>query len=109
MRPHKALGQRSPQEVYYRSTREYTPGIESWQYPEGMSAKYVCRNGAIRWGSGKWINVSTTLREKYIGLEPIAEGTWRVFFRDVLLGYLDEKEFRIQDDQGRLRRNVKKV
>lgn len=109
VRPHRALGQRSPQEVYYRSTREYITGIEAWQYPEGMSVKYVCRNGAIRWGSGKWITVSTTLKEKYIGLEPIAQGTWRVYFRNVLLGYLDEKERRIQDDQGRLRRNVKKV
>ena len=71
--------------------------------------KYVCRNGAIRWGNAKWITVSTTLKEKYIGLEQIAEGKWRVYYRNVLFGYLDEKEMRILDDEGRFRRNKKIV
>jgi hypothetical protein len=71
--------------------------------------KYVCRNGAIRWGADRWVTVSTTLIEKYVGLEPIADGKWRVYYRNYLLGYLDERELRIMDDQGRFRRNVKKV
>jgi hypothetical protein len=29
----------------------------------------VCRNGAIRWGSGKWVVVSSTLIERYVGLD----------------------------------------
>ena len=70
--------------------------------------KYVCRNGAIRWGSGKWVMVSTTLATRYVGLEEMAEGKWRVYFRDTLLGYLDEESRRIQDDLGRLRRAEKK-
>ena len=71
--------------------------------------KYVCRNGAIRWGAAKWVVVSSTLIERYIGLELIAEKTWRVYYRDVLLGYLDEAQLRILDDQGRLHRAKKKV
>ena len=39
-----------------------------------MVVKYVCRNGAIRWGFGKWVVVSSTLIEKYIGLEEMATG-----------------------------------
>ena len=62
--------------------------------------KYVCRNGAIRWGSGKWVVVSSTLIERYVGLELIAEKKWRVHYRDVLLGYLDEEKLRILGDQG---------
>ncbi len=51
--------------------------------------------------------VSTTLIEKYIGLEQFAPGKWRVYYRNVLLGYLDEDELRIVDDEGRLRRTDK--
>jgi transposase InsO family protein len=109
VKPHQSLGQDTPQEQYYRSAKKYEGKIEPWQYPEGTVVKYVCRNGAIRWGRGKWITVSSTLIEKYIGLEQIAEGKWRVYYRNVLLGYLDEKEMRILDDQGRFRRNKKKV
>jgi hypothetical protein len=46
--------------------------------------------------------VSTTLIEKYIGLEEIVNGKWRVYYRDTLLGYLDERQLRIQDELGRL-------
>jgi hypothetical protein len=53
-----------------------------------MSVKYVCRNGAIRWGAGKWVMVSTTLTEKYIALEQFAEDKWRVYYRNTLLAIL---------------------
>ena len=74
-----------------------------------MVVKYVGRNGAIRWGVGKWVMVSTTLVTEYVGLEEIATGKWRVYFRDTLIGYLDEETLRIQDDLGRLRRAEKKL
>jgi hypothetical protein len=108
-RPHQALGQCSPQQLYCRSSRKYPRRTAPWSYPEGMCVKYVCRNGAIRWSASKWVTISTTLIEKYIGLEQFAEDKWRGYYRDVLLGYLDERELRIQDDQGRLRRNIKQV
>jgi len=107
-RPHQALGQRRPQEFYRRSRRRLPQNTRPWKYPQGMVVKYVCRNGAIRWGFGKWVMVSTTLATRYVGLEEMAEGKWRVYFRNTLLGYLDEESLRIQDDLGRLRRAEKK-
>ena len=107
VRPHQSLEADTPQERYYRATKVYDGTIEPWKYPEGTVVKYVCRNGAIRWGNKKWITVSTTLKERHIGLEQIAEGKWRVYYRNVLLGYLDEKEMRILDNEGRFRRNKK--
>jgi transposase InsO family protein len=106
-RPHQALGQRRPKEFYRRSPRRLPRITKTWKYPEGMCTKYVCRNGAIRWGSSRWVVVSTTLIEKYIGLEEIVKGKWRVYYRDTLLGYLDERELRIQDELGRLQRATK--
>ena len=107
-RPHQALGQRRPRELYRPSRRRLAKRSRPWKYPQGTVVKYVCRNGAVRWGFGKWVMVSTTLATKYIGLEEMATGKWRVYFRDTLLGYLDESSLRIQDDQGRLHRARKK-
>lgn len=109
VRPHQALHGRTPQDLYYRSARTYDGTIQRYEYPAEFQVKYVCRNGAIRWGADRWVTVSTTLIEKYVGLEQIADGKWRVYYRNYLLGYLDERELRIMDDQGRFRRNVKKV
>lgn len=109
VRPHQSLGKHTPQELYYRSARTYETKVEPWTYPDGFVVKYVCRNGAIRWGGGKWVAVSSTLIERYVGLEPIADKKWRVYYRNVLLGYLDEEKLRILDDQGRLHRAKKKV
>ncbi len=106
-RPHQALGQRRPKEFYHRSSRSLPRTMRPWKYPQGISTKYVCRNGAIRWGASKWVVVSTTLIEKYVGLEEIVKGKWRVYYRDTLLGYLDERELRIQDQHGRLMRAAK--
>ena len=107
-RPHQALGQRKPCEFYQHSRRRPPAQIRPWKYSHGMVVKYVCRNGAVRWGFGKWVFVSITLATRYIGLEEMAVGKWRVYYRDTLLGYLDEQVLRIQDDLGRLRRAQKK-
>jgi transposase InsO family protein len=106
-RPHQALGQRRPKDFYHRSSRSLPRTMRPWKYPQGICTKYVCRNGAIRWGASKWVIVSTTLIEKYVGLEEIVKGKWRVYYRDTLLGYLDERELRIQDQIGRLLRAAK--
>jgi transposase InsO family protein len=103
-RPHQALGQRRPRELYRRSRRRMPATIRVWKYPPGIATKYVCRNGALRWGNSRWVVVSSTLIERYVGLEEIVKGKWRVYYRDTLLGYLDERELRIQDQTGRLRR-----
>jgi hypothetical protein len=46
---------------------------------------------------------------KYVRLEHIAPGRWRVYYGDVFLGYLHEKQIRLLDDQGPLRRTGRKV
>jgi transposase InsO family protein len=108
IRPHQALDGRRPQELYYCSSRVYDGTIQLYTYPPWFDIRYVCLNGAIRWGANKWIFATTALAGKYVGLEPIAKGIWRVYFRNYLIGYLHEKEMRILDDLGRYRR-VQKV
>lgn len=105
VRPHQALSNQTPSEVHRRSPRSYPRKIREWEYPKEMVVRYVSRNGAIRWKSTQWVGVSTTLAEKHVGLEELGNGIWRVFFRGKLLGYLDERTRRIEDERGRIKRN----
>jgi len=102
--PHKALDNKTPRSIYRRSDRIYTDKIECWDYQGTFEIKRVLKNGAIRWGNDNWIMVATPLIGKDIGLEEIGDGLFRVYFRFKLLGYLDVKKLRIQDIQGRLKR-----
>jgi len=86
--PRDVFKQATPQELYYRSAQSCHGDIEPWKYPDGIVVKYVRRNEAMRWRAGKWVIVSTTLIGRYIGLDPIAQEKWRVYFRNLLLGYL---------------------
>ncbi len=104
-RPHEALGLETPGSVHVSSLRQYKNRVSKWEYPLHFEVRRVCRNGALRWGTTKWIMISTTLIEKYVGLEEIGQGIWRVLFRQKLLGYFEEKVLRIQDELGRLKRN----
>ena len=107
-RPHQALGQRRPKEFYRRSSRRLPRTITAVEVSRRACAPNTCAaTERIRWGASKWVVVSTTLIEKYVGLEEIVKGKWRVYYRDTLLGYLDERELRIQDELGRLLRAAK--
>lgn len=104
-RPHEALGLETPGSVHVSSRRQYKSRVSKWEYPSHCMVRRVCKNGALRWGTEKWIMVSTTLIGKHVGLEEIGNGIWRVLFRQKLLGYFDEELLRIQDELGRIKRN----
>lgn len=97
VRPHKALGNKTPASVHVKSDRQFKERVEEWDYPSDNTVRKVYKNGAIRWGSDYWVTVATPLIGKYIGLHELGNGIWRVYFRDKLLGHLDERSLRIND------------
>jgi len=103
VRPHEALDQRRPAMLYGPSDRLYVPRLQPITYPEHFEIRRVSTNGGIRWNK-RWVNVSHILAALPVGLEPLASGTWNVFFGPVHLGWLDERDYRIHDHRGRLKR-----
>jgi len=97
VRPHKALGNRTPASVYTPSPRPFPARISPWDYPRDFKVMRVFKNGAIRWNSDSWVMVATPLIGKDIGLFELGNGIWRVYFRRRLLGHLDEQTLRIND------------
>ncbi|MGL6015529.1 MAG: integrase core domain-containing protein [Selenomonadaceae bacterium] len=100
IRPHEALGQKTPASVHVRSKREYNVSVTHWEYPNNVYVRRVYKNGCIRWGSDHWVMVATPLIDKEIGLMELGNGIWRIFFRNKFLGYLNEKNLHIQGVTG---------
>tara|TARA_R110002096_G_scaffold135456_5_gene287452 strand:+ start:1391 stop:1633 length:243 start_codon:yes stop_codon:yes gene_type:complete len=52
---------------------------------------------SVKWGSYNWVYVSASLQGKYIGALEMGNGIWRVFYRNVFLGYFNENELRTKE------------
>jgi putative transposase len=103
-RPHEALDMRTPGALYTSSPRAMPDKLPALEYPDHFEVRYVSGNGGIRWNCA-WVNVSTTCIGEYVGLEEIDDGIWNVFFGPLKLGRLLEREMRIEDAYGRLKRH----
>jgi hypothetical protein len=100
-RPHEALDQRTPAELYQPSPRSMPVKLPALEYPDRFEVRYVSANGGIRWNK-QWVNVSTTCIGEYVGLEEIDDGIWNVYFGKLTLGRLLERSMKIEDAYGRL-------
>jgi len=96
IRPHEALDMRTPAEVHIRSKREYPGIIRDWCYDKNLRTRMVTANGAMRWGQG-FVMISSGLLGKYVGLEEIEDGLWRVYYRHVELGIFCERTMRVYE------------
>lgn len=107
-RPHEALGMQTPASLYAPSRRPFPERVPPLEYRAHCETRYVSRNGGIRWDCS-WVNVSITCAGEYVGLEEVDDGRWDVYFGPLKLGRLLEREMRIGDAHGKLRRHRKKV
>ncbi len=88
-RPHQALGNLRPAEVFEPARREY-PLIEpQMQYPKGMTIRRVRTNGEIKW-RGRKLYLSEVLAGEPVGLEQIDDRHWSVSFGPQQLLWLDD-------------------
>jgi putative transposase len=88
VRPHEALGMKTPAEVYHPSTRRRVQ-IQRVVYPPGSQLRRVLRHGGM-WWNGRPVHVSRALRDQTVAVRPDPDGTRaRVLFHDVVLGEFD--------------------
>ena len=90
-RPHDALGGETPSTVYRPSRQPFPARIAPPTYPEHYLVRYVSANGGIRLNSA-YITLAPALVAEQVGLEEVADGIWAVYFYDMLLGHLNERE-----------------
>ena len=92
-RPHQALGQQVPASLYQPSGRAYRgvavePDYERWP------VRKVSDGGQIRWAAGR-VFVSHALTGKWVGLEPIGDGLWKMWFHRHWLGHWEQESGRL--------------
>lgn len=87
VRPHEALGQRTPAE-YYRSGRgERCLRVPVLNYPKALEVRRVRSNGQIRW-RGRLRFIGEAFIGLKVGLKPSPSGSHLVYLNKVLLGEL---------------------
>lgn len=103
-RPHEAIGQRPPSELYKRSSREFPSRIPEPTYPSHFVVERAYSNGHVRLEGISWY-VSTALADELVGLEPLSDDRWCVHFGPLAIGILDPKHHR-NVRQGRVGRTI---
>jgi len=94
-RPHEALGQRTPDVVYRSSERAYPSRIAPPEYPSSYEVRKVRYIGDIKL-RGQSIYVCEALIGELVGLDPVAEDLWCLYFGSVPLGLVNARTGRIE-------------
>lgn len=87
LRPHEAIGMRTPDALYQRSPRAMPKRLAAPVYAESWQVRSVRQNGEIKFGGCTYF-VSEALIGQRIGLEALADGRLRVWFATLELGVL---------------------
>jgi len=94
VRPHEALGQKTPASLYVASSRSYPCRLREPEYDGESAVRRVRTNGEIKW-AGELIFVSAVLTGEPVGITETAGGDWRVCYADIELGYIDRRTHRL--------------
>ncbi len=93
-RPHEALGQRTPAQVYRSSTRAYPELLPPLNYPKQWQVRRVRNRGHIKW-RGRLRFIGRAFVGQTVGLKSAGSGHCEVFLGHQLIGQLH-----VQDPGG---------
>ena len=95
-RPHEALGQRTPADVYQGSPRTYPSRLPEPQYDAATAVRYVHNNGEITW-RGRRLYLGGVLGGQHVGLKEVSAGHWLVSLCQTPIGVLDDCHIKVCD------------
>jgi hypothetical protein len=87
-RPHQALLMHTPVSLYKPIIRHLPHHLAEIRYDERYVVRPVRNNGTIRWKSSE-VFVTEVLRRERIGLVPVPNGAYEVYFGQMYLGLLE--------------------
>ena len=93
-RPHEAIDQRTPADLYVSSPRPYPLILPAMTYPDEMIIRSVKSQGDISW-KGRHVYLSDTLAGEIVGLCQLNDRLWDIYFGPVRLAQLDSFEKRL--------------
>lgn len=106
IRPHEALDMKTPADVHDFSCRPFPEKITHFDYDSDYKVLKVTKSGAIRWKSYYWVYLTAALKGKHVGIQEQGNGIWKVFYRNVFLGFFDQRNLRHKQQSTRLETNL---
>ena len=99
-RPHEALDNQMPAQVYVASSRAYPSRLPELKYPDGAQLRWVSQQGSVKWKCRRTF-LSEVLGGQAVGLIEVDEELFEVYYGPVFLGWLDGHygEFQRGDDE----------
>ena len=94
IRPHRALKLQAPADIYRPSTRPYPSTPPQVDYEAHLEVRKVDAAGRISWRD-RPLRISKVLGGENVGLEPIEDNLYRIYFGPVLLGVFNERSWQI--------------
>jgi len=83
VRPHEALGMRTPASLWRKSTRAYDPNPPRWEYAPGAEVRRIGRYGHLYVDGVRW-NLSLALAEQWVELVRIEQRILVCYCRTVV-------------------------
>jgi putative transposase len=90
-RPHEALGQRVPAQMYWPSSRPLPQQLPKVKYPCAWETRRVRNRGHIKW-QGRERFVGRAFVGQLVGLNKVAKGIHEVYLDHHLIGLLYERD-----------------
>lgn len=94
-RPHQHLRGRTPAAFYRASPREYDARLLPIEYPGHFLVKRITNAGTFRFKK-RLLFIAHALAPHTIGLEEVDDGVWSIYFCQVLIARLDERDYVIR-------------
>jgi transposase InsO family protein len=89
VRPHEALGQKTPASCHQLSPRKYEGPPGDPEYPSHFEVRRVKSSGVLGLRQQQ-VSLSNVLARECVGLEPLEDGLWHLWFGPIFLGKLRE-------------------
>jgi len=102
-RGHESLGMKRPVDVYQVAARPYTGKRVALEYPSRMKVRRVQQRGEIYWDTEP-IFLTELLWKEDVGLDPISEHHWKIYYGPLSLAILDTKSKRVLKTRRSMRR-----
>jgi hypothetical protein len=87
LRPHEALGMKTPASLWQPSLRRYDPNPPAWAYPQGAEVVRLESNGQLKLAGRRW-QVAGALAKEWVKLERIQQRVL-VFYCRTLVREID--------------------
>jgi putative transposase len=106
IRPHEAIGQKTPGEIYKPSLKIWSGRLKSPEYPDEYRIGKVKSCGKMSWQGGE-VYIGRVLEGEPVGLKENERGTLTAYYGPIFLGDIENNELKFQ--RRKTRKGKKKL